>query len=123
MRFAAEVRDGKALWYDPRRVAEFIRTLEGQRVAIEIEPFKARHTDAQRRFYRGPVLNAIAEATGYSTEEAHEIFRFMFLKTEKDGREFARSTATLSKEDFSEYLDKVIRFAATELQCVIEDPQ
>jgi hypothetical protein len=123
MRFSAEVRDGKALWYDPRRVAEFIRTLEGSRVTINIEPWQERHSDNQQRFYRGVVLPTISEHTGYEPSEVHAILGGLFLMVEKNGRNFVQSTSTLSKEAFSGFLDQVIRWAAIELQCVIEDPQ
>jgi hypothetical protein len=42
--------------------------------------------------------------------------------TEKDGRVFARSTATLTTAEFATFLDDCIRLAAVEMDFVVSDP-
>ena len=120
MRFQGEVQDGKVVWYDATKAAEFVRGLEGQRVAIDIEAWKALHSDRQRKFYFGVVLPAMAERTGFEKEESDAILRGLFLTVEKNGHRFPRSISTLSKPDFAAFLDRVIRWMATELEVVID---
>ena len=123
MRFSAEIRDGKTLWYDPHQVVEFIRSLEGQQVTVTVEKRQSLHSARQRGYYRGVVLPTLErDGPGYTAQEWHEICRHLFLLTDRGGRTFAQSTSTLSSKDMSEYIDKIIRWAAMELGVVIEDP-
>lgn len=124
MRFTAEIRDGKTLWYDRQRVSEFIRSLEGQQVTVTVEKRQELHSARQRGYYRRVILPTLErDGPGYTAEEWHEILKHMFLLTEKDGRVFARSTGTLSKLEYSNYIDKILRWSAIELGVVIEDPR
>ena len=123
MRFQAEIKNGKTVWYAPDRVIQFIAGLEGCRISVEIEKWSPRRSDQANRFYWGVVLPAMSETTGFEIPECHEIGKHLFLLVEKNGRTFARSTATLSKPEFSEYLDKFIRWLAMELGVVISDPR
>lgn len=121
MIFNCEIQNGKTVWYDPQKVARFIDTLEGKRIIVTIEKWSPRRSNQANRFYWGVVLPAMSEATGFEREECHEIQKHMWLLTEKNGQTFARSTATLTKAEFSEYIDKVIRFLVTELGVVVSD--
>ena len=103
----------------------------------------------QNRFYWGPVLTQISERADramaggqWSTEAWHELFKRKFLGFEvvkaevphplPDGRirlrkqvyRRLRSTTKLSVKQMSEYLDKVIAYASTELNVAFElDPE
>lgn len=49
---------------------------------------------------------------GYEREEMHQTFGDMFLKYQKDGKEFIKSTTKLSTKEFAEYYEKCERVAA-----------
>jgi CRISPR/Cas system CSM-associated protein Csm2 small subunit len=121
--FQAEIKNGKTVWYDPQHVVQFIAKLEGARIIVTIEKWRGRRSDQANRFYWGAVVDAISEHTGYEKSEVHSILGMMFLLAEKDGRKYVRSTATLNTAEFSEFLDRVIRWAAMELGVVISDPR
>lgn len=86
----------------------------------------------QRRKVRSKWQNAwfhaavkeVSEYTGYETEEAKEILkRKGGLSYVKNGHPFTRSTASLDTKEFTEFMDKVIRVCAQELDLVIPDPE
>src|ERR1039457_6829420 len=109
MIFQCEFQHGKTIWSNPVKVSQFVAKLEGCRGIVTIEKWSPHHSDNQRKFYFGVVLKALEEANiGYFKEEWHQICKDRFLSVEKNGRIFARSTTTLSKAEFSEYLERVI---------------
>jgi hypothetical protein len=82
---------------------------------------------AENRYYWGIILTYIADETGYSKEEAHQIFGRMFLRYDKqmpDGttEAFVRSTTSLNTMEMEEYLEKIRIFALSELGTYIPLP-
>ena len=80
-----------------------------------------------------PMVYAALRNEGYddvkTEEDAHEIMKELFLKQQiaskkKGGEvlEFSRSTTDLNKEQFSEYLESIWRWAAEFLNTVIPNP-
>ena len=88
----------------------------------------------QNRYYWGVVLKVLALEFGYSAEEMHEISKQQFnqehrwLKWQREGipqaREysFGGSTKELDTAEFSEYVDLIRGWAASEFQINIPDP-
>jgi hypothetical protein len=57
----------------------------------------------------GVIYKGLSDTTGYTIEELHDILRLKFdLKTE-DGK--LLSTATLTKSEFNDYIDKIINWS------------
>lgn len=83
-----------------------------------------RSTSANARYWVG-IVAPIAEHTGYSPEEIHEILKAKFLPKRlavQDGNGEIRgefviggTTTTLTPADFSEYCDRAERWAAEDL--------
>ena len=75
----------------------------------------------ENNYYWGIVLTLLAEATGFTPEEAHDAMRWKFLRK---GQRFetVRSTTGLTTNEFEEYLEKIRLFAAQELNCIIPLP-
>ena len=115
---------------NPAQRMDFLRKL-GQLKGLYEFTFKQRkqiRSIPQNRFYRGPVIEAYCagykNATGenITEEEAHALLGERFLKStkrivntttgEEEVRSYVRSTASLSKEEFSEYLEHCIQFIA-----------
>jgi hypothetical protein len=81
----------------------------------------------QNGYYWGAVLPIIAEHTGHTPEELHEIHKQMFCPKKrylmKDGRSVtvSRSTADLNTVEFTEYLERIRAHWAQD-GVVIPDP-
>ena len=74
MIFHATIQQGRTVWEDPKKVAQFIDKVEGCRIVIDIEKWSPRCSARQHRFYRGVILMALEEANiGYTREEWHAI--------------------------------------------------
>ena len=57
----------------------------------------------------GVIYKGLSDTTGYTVEELHDILRLKFdLKTD-DGK--LLSTATLTKSEFNDYIDKIINWS------------
>lgn len=81
----------------------------------------------QSRYYWGIVVGAIANSTGHSSLEIHEILRMMFLPHETvslKGNDYIvpRSTTELSTSEMEEYLSRIRAWAGTELSIPIPLP-
>ena len=70
-------------------------------------------------YYWAAILPMISDYTGDTTEDQHEIFKFMFLPRRfitVEGKEIevAKSSADLSSKDFHDFVERVIEFASKE---------
>jgi hypothetical protein len=85
---------------------------------IEIKRHVARRTLSQNKLYFA-ILTEMANETGHTKEEMHEIMKKKFLEPkiiELLGEEFATwSSADKDKAVFAAYVDRVIAFATSEL--------
>ncbi len=88
------------------------------------KPVKARHQRSvqQNRYYWGVVCKLVADHTGYSPDEVHQIFTNMFLSYNKKGHKFTESTTRLNTQEFEWYMEECRRWAAMELQVYIPNP-
>lgn len=113
--FFASVKDGKLSGFNLKKVNKEIALLEGKRVEVRIQ-HKSHRSIAQNRWYWACVA-IISSELGYSKEEVHAIIKFKFLKREKVNEktgevlEFIKSTALLTKEDFSEFMEGLINWS------------
>ncbi len=100
--------------------------------SIKMSRRKRRRTNQQNKMLWGVIYPAVAagflEAWGenFSPDEIHIICKEMFLSrpvvNRDTGEVIARtypSSAILSVEQFSEYLEKIFRFAGESLGCVV----
>ena len=117
-----EVSAGK-LTLDRREVFDLqIKRFEGKRVRISVELERSGRSNAQNRYFHGVIVQMISDHTGYEPEEVKAILKSMFLKAERDGREYVRETHRLDTAEMAEFTDRCIRWAAVELQMVIPSP-
>lgn len=86
---------------------------------VEISEKKNKRTNPQNALY-WKWLSILGDHFGYSKEEMHEEFASRFLgmieRKTMSGKEIRepRSTTSLSKKDFSEYMDMIMAFALSE---------
>lgn len=82
-------------------------------------------TDRQNRYYWSVVLPVFGSHLGYEPAELHEELKAKFLPREsklEPGNTLGGSTKELNINEFTEYIEKVKRFAAVEFGCYIPDP-
>jgi len=127
-RFAASVTEtGEVRLADPIAWRARLARLRGKRVWLTVDKEALVRSPSQNRLMWGWHLAILAEYTGYTVEELHQVFRWRHLRREillpgGEVAETTRSTTELSIEEFSEYLRKIERDGA-EMGCAIPDPE
>lgn len=105
---------------DLEQAAEMISTLDPKRKwRIEVSEFRIKRTNPQNRLLWA-IYTGIANMTGHTPEEVHEACKAMFLppKTIDLGEKELQvpgSSAELDVAAFSDYVERVQSWAATEL--------
>ena len=111
MRFTAKIKDGKIIWHNPKGLAEHLNLVDGQECYIDIKATKQRNT-AQNNYYWA-ILKEFGNQCGYHAEEMHEVYKVHFK---------IKSTKELNVDEFSDYIDRVIYYAA-EQGFPVKDPR
>ncbi len=115
--FNGSVEQGKLKINNPSKLADYLRTIEGN-VQIIIEKPKKRRSENEHRYYWGVIVKLISDHTGHSKDEIHEALKHKFLW---DGL-VARSTTRLSVSEAEEFYAQVRMWAASELELMIPLP-
>lgn len=99
----------------------------GKPLGVMVAEHKSKRSGQQNRFYWGATLKTIAECAWvdgkqYSENAWHEHLAGKFIGYEDmpGGGKTPISTASLSVDEFSLYLERVMHYAASELSVVIE---
>ena len=111
MRFTAKIKDGIINWHDTEGVAEHLNLIDNCECYIDIKASKMRNT-AQNNYYWA-ILREFGKQVGYHPEEMHDVCKCHF----KIG-----STSEFTVEEFSDYIDRVIQYAA-EQGYPVRDPR
>lgn len=127
--WTGEVSPGGMLRFDhPQAFEQFKRTLAGGRFTLRLAKRSVKRTREQNQFWWGVVIPTIAESVGYDAHE-HDALHYALLQkcfgaACKGGIEVSKqpSSANLSVEQFTHLIDWTIRFAATDLGCVVPLP-
>lgn len=93
---------------------------------MELKLYKKNRSLAANRLY-WLWIKAIGDEIGYESDELHAIMADKFLPdevVEYGGKQIKKdkSTSRLNTKEFTEYLEKVDRFAASELGIVLPSP-
>lgn len=98
----------------PKDYARYVRSFAGKYVEVTIRRQRTKRSNQANAFYWAYVLELIAEAAGYTKDEAHEALKYEFLREDGDGPLVkVKSTASLSTEDFSAYVERCMALGAT----------
>src|SRR5687767_4803370 len=121
--FLGQVNDGKLSLDKSQQFKEYLHTLNGKRIELTVEKLKHPRTNSQNAYLWGVCYKLIADYTGAEDEEIHAALKFQFSAKRFVGNLVApKSTAKLDTIAFSEYVEKVRRWAAEELNINIPDP-
>ena len=111
MRFTAKIENGKIRWRDEKGLAEYLNLIDSEEVYIDIKASKVRNT-AQNNYYWA-ILREFGKQCGYHPEEMHDVCKSHFKLL---------TTSEFTVEEFSEYIDRVIMYAA-EQGFPVKDPR
>lgn len=94
----------------------------GNSYVIQINRSKAKRSLNQNKYYWGVIVTLLSQATGYSSNEAHQTLAGMFLRYEKQGKQFVRSTTELDTKGFEDYAEQCRVFMWHELNVHVPLP-
>lgn len=122
----AEIDGGKLTVPDEDGFKRAIASLAG-RVLITIEYVKGKRSTRQNKYLWGVCYKLIADYTGHSPEEIHEICKLKFNLKKVDlpngeHYEIGGSTAEMDIAEFSRYTEELRQWAAVDLSVVLPEP-
>lgn len=105
---------------------DYLYTIEGD-VEVVVGKRSNKRSLNQNQYYWGIVIRIIADETGHSSDEIHELMKQMFLKDviiiKGDKYETVRSTTDLDTMQFSQdYIKRIKQWAWSELNLIIPEP-
>ena len=112
MKFTGTVKNGLLVLHDKEGFNRYIKDIDSD-VWIDVKIAPKTRSAQQNAYYR-TIIRAIGRHIGYEIDEMHEVIKTKFK---------IKSTKDLSVEEFSELLDRIIRFAGAELQYAVKDPR
>ena len=101
MRFTARIENGKINWHDVEGVGEFLHACEGE-AYIDIKPSKMRNT-AQNNYYWAILRDWGKDIGDDDIDYMHSLVKSRFKLT---------TITEFNKDEFSEFLTELERFAA-----------
>lgn len=112
MLFYAKSQNGQLVFDNKRLLERYLQSTDTKALVIDIDRETGVRTQNQNSYLWGVVYKCIADSTGYSENELHEIFKRMFLPprfiTWKGQKiRVPGSTAKLDKVQFGEYVDRI----------------
>lgn len=127
------VKNGKFTLSAANEIKNFLVPLEGKEVEITLKKARSKRTDRQNRYYFGCVVPIVCEALkdlGHDLNkvECHEWLKMKFNYTsvaDREGNHIAdvpRSTTTLTKTEFGEYIERVAQWCSEMLNITIPEP-
>jgi hypothetical protein len=127
----AEARSG-TFSFDQRVFKTLTRSLKDGHYEVSVQRLLANRSLQHNRYYWGVVIAALADHTGYTPNELHELMKMKFLPKSLallDGNGDVKgeyvmggSTRKLKVSEFYQFVNEVRRFAAEELGVETMDP-
>jgi hypothetical protein len=111
--FLGSIEKGVLVVRNRATMAAEIKKYDDCPTIIKVERLKNSRSRNQNSYYWGVVLDVIANDTGHTQEELHQIFKKMFLPKifKKLGDKTViinGSTTALSTDEFARYIDRII---------------
>jgi hypothetical protein len=128
---SASVGDGKLEVSDSlrRQLASALKRWPNTPVEIEIRPWEETRRSQANRYYWGVVLKFMAEESGHTVDELHELMKLRHNSkvvadpTTGEEVKIACSTSKLTINEFSDYLEAVMLDGSEHLGIVFPEPR
>lgn len=130
--FEAQVQDGAIAFVNEENLLEYLASIGTINVDVVIKPHQSARSDKQNRYYFGVVVKTLADHTGFTKDEMHEVLKHKFLRywgtvqgvgDYVEEVEFTKSTTDLTTAEMEDYLRVVREWASASLGCYIEEPR
>jgi len=123
--FSGKIEKGRLVLDTPEQFSVYISRLEGREVTVSVQKYQKNRSLPQNSFYWGVIIEIIANHCGYFPDEMHEALKEKFLSYGMDshGLKKIKSTATLTTDEFINYTNRIVIWAAAELGVYIPDPR
>ena len=108
MKFAGKIINGKLTLDDNLGFRDYLRLIEGD-VHLEIKPAEKVRSPQQNAYYR-VLVRILSKEIGYTEAEMHNILKEKF---------HVESTKQLFKEEFTELLEQIKRWAVIDMGIVL----
>jgi hypothetical protein len=129
----AEVKNGKLFIKNRRQFDQQVSQFkDGLMLELTLSRRRATRSVQANRYYWGVVLHLIAEHTGYTPDELHDVVKQMFLPkvlalTDGNGEikgeyVIGGSSRQLKTNEFYDYVEQIRRWAAESLSVDIPGP-
>ena len=98
----------------------------GKRLEVTVKLKSGRSTNQNNWYWE--CISILSKELGYEKSDMHEIVKYKFLKKEKviestgEILEYIESTSKLSKEDFSDFMGKLIQWSAETFNITLPIP-
>jgi len=118
LEFNGYVKDGVMYIRNRADFDKDVKRFEGKDVEIIVQKKRMVRSIQQNRLW-WLYVSILSDSLGYEKEEMHDILKFKLLKRErvieKTGEviEYLESTTRLTRSEFSEVVEQLIRWAAT----------
>jgi len=129
--FLGHITDGHLAWDTgvSDKLREHLHALDGKAVEAVIRPKRSKRSHDQNAWLWGVAYPLLAECLGYDKHE-HDRLHYALLGEcfgttydQRFGRELPRvSSSKLTTKEFSDYMEWLVRWSATEHHCVIPLP-
>jgi hypothetical protein len=103
-----------------RKLSGYVKP--GNSYVLQINRSKAKRSLNQNRYYWGVIITLFSQSTGYSANEAHQTLACQFLRYDKDGKQFVKSTTELDTKGFENYAEQCRQFMWHELNVHVPLP-
>jgi len=114
-----KIENGVILYQEQELKEKWVKSLEGKEVSVVIKKYKKNRSGSQNKYLWGGVYRTISDFTGYETEDLHNHFKAHFLKKKVGELTTTYSTSGLNTKEFTEYIEKIKRFASIQLELKI----
>lgn len=125
-------KKGKAFTLDRDRLKQLIARLSDGKYSVTIERWVANRSLKQNAYYHAVIVELLADYWGLEHDDAHELIKqhcnqkiveVVNKETgEVDEQAIGASTAKLTKEEWTLFIERCQRWAAMEFGVVIPDP-
>lgn len=128
-----QIEGGKLEIRNRSQMSAALRGMKDGEVLIRIERLRATRSGRQNAWYWGVIVQMLAEHTGYTPDEMHEVLKAKFIPKRfavadgngeiQDELVIGGSSAQLNTVEFGEYCEAIRQWAADALHVVIPDPE
>jgi hypothetical protein len=127
--------DGKVQCESLQKEIHLMKQKGVKQLVFTVEEFRQKRSSPQNRYYHGVVVELIYRGMQdagidrlydhgpmLTKDRTHDYLKDMFLKAPGPFGEITRSTTELNTQEFGEYIERCVQFAAEYLNVVIPPP-